>query len=325
MAGSGYSLIEAALAVARTRTSWNRWLEQAERPASDHEEAKIERAASMARDIVNANTWLSSEGAQVLPQGSYYNNTNVRLEADMDLRVQFSDILVEYQPGVDQTRAYTALGYMSTGKSFRDISTRARSELAKDLIAKFGTANVDTTGNKAITVDGLDGSRADCDLVPAFRLHVVASGASGQPYKIEGVAILGKDGSWTQNFPQQHHDNGIAKRARTSHRFKRNVRMLKRLNYELEEVGDIPKRMPSFFVECLVYRVEDAYFLNDGDDRYLRLLRVLTRLQELLADGAWCQNATEVNDVKCLFRSAQTWSLADARGFVSAALSRLVA
>ena len=75
--------LESALAVSRSRSSWNSWLEQAEKPASDHEEAQIERAANMATAIVTANQFLNSIGVRVFAQGSYYNNTNTRNEADM--------------------------------------------------------------------------------------------------------------------------------------------------------------------------------------------------------------------------------------------------
>jgi hypothetical protein len=70
----------------RTRGEWNARFEHWERPASDSEELKIERAASMVSQALNANAWLSSEQVTVHPQGSHYNNTNVRLDADMDLR-----------------------------------------------------------------------------------------------------------------------------------------------------------------------------------------------------------------------------------------------
>lgn len=68
-------IIEAALAASRTRSSWNDRLLHWERPASDTEEAKIQRAASAATLIVNANALLTKERAQVRPQGSYHNNT----------------------------------------------------------------------------------------------------------------------------------------------------------------------------------------------------------------------------------------------------------
>lgn len=317
-------VIEEALAKSRTRASWNDRLINWERPASDHEEAKIERAARMAGQIVAANPWLVAEGVSVMPQGSYFNNTNVRLEADMDLRVQHPGLRVIYHKGVDSTAADHSLGYTRAGKNLSDTMAQMRAELERDLVLKFGAENVDTSGNKAIRVDALDGTRADCDIVPAFGLHVINSGG-GVPFANEGIAILGKDGTWTMNFPRQHHENGKAKRTRTSQRFKKNVRMLKQLNYELEYVGDVSKRVPSFFVECLVYAVSDEYFLVNEDDRFDRLRRILFRIWELLQDDAWAQEATEINGIKYLFREGQAWTLTQAREFVAAAINRMEA
>jgi hypothetical protein len=319
------TLLEAAVAAARSRTSWNSWLESAEKPASDHEETKIMRAATLAANIVNNNTWMLLQGASVRPQGSYFNNTNVRLEADMDLRVEVPHIKVEYLFGVLPAETTHIMTYTDGGRSYAEINSDLRSTLEADLVKNFGRANVDSSGQKAIKVHGLDGSRADCDLVPTFALNVFMKDRYGLPYMVRGVAILERMGGWTYNFPEQHHDNGIAKRFRTSHRFKRNVRMLKRLNYELEALGDIPRRIPSFFVECLVYLVEDEFFLVETDDRYDRILRILYWLRAKLNDPAWCDEASEVNEIKLLFRNNFAWTSSEALNFVNAAIKRLAA
>ena len=277
----------------------------------------------MATAIVKGNAWLKAEGAQVFPQGSYHNNTNVRLEADMDLRVQLPGVVVHYMPNANRQVADARQGYYATGRILADVMALARAELEKDLIAKFGAAGVDATGNKAIRVHGLDGSRADCDIVPAFRLEVVTGG--DDPFVIEGIAIMSKDGSSTWNFPDLHHYNGVQKRTATAHRFKRVVRMMKQLNYELEWLGDVPQKLPSFLVECLGYAVEDAYYLVSTDDAYDRLLRVLKRLQVLVGDTGWCAGATEINGIKYLFHPKQAWTEERVRAWVAAAIQRLEA
>jgi hypothetical protein len=76
-------LTESIAKAARTRTSWNDRLAHWERPASDSEEARIERAAGMVRSTLAGSAWWTSEGITIQPQGSYHNNTNVRQEADM--------------------------------------------------------------------------------------------------------------------------------------------------------------------------------------------------------------------------------------------------
>lgn len=317
-------IVEAAIAGKRSRTSWNDRLWHWERPPSDHEEGKIARAAGIATGIVNGNAALTALGAQIRPQGSYYNNTNVRLEADMDLRVQLPTLMVRYAAGVSSTEADGALGYISLGKTLTETAREVRDELAADCRRTFGAKNV-TVGNKAVSVDGLDGSHADVDLVPAFHLRYVVPNDRGGYWTLNGVGITGADGSETWNFPDQHHANGIEKRSRTAHRFKKIVRAAKRLNYELCEIGGISRRLPSFLVECLVYLVEDEYFLVEDDDRFARLLRVLLRLDELLSEESYISSAHEINEIKYLFHENQAWTAADARNFVSAAIARLTA
>src|SRR5436853_3674863 len=95
----------------RSRSDWNSRFEHWQRAASDSEEQKIERAARMVRDALVKNAWLSAEGVSVYAQGSYYNNTNVRLDSDMDLRVVHPGIKVEYNPNVNVESANQILGY----------------------------------------------------------------------------------------------------------------------------------------------------------------------------------------------------------------------
>lgn len=190
----------------------------------------------------------------------------------MDLRVQLPGLVVQYASDVDQPRAFVNEGYSDTGRNLVGVANAVRVELAADCRRRFGE-NAVTVGKKAVTVDGLSGSRADVDLVPAFTLHFLTNDGSGGYNTTEGVMIVSDDGTHTMNFPEQHHANGKSKRLATSHRFKKVVRMLKSLNYELEEHGSIECRVPSFLCECLVYAVPSAFFLPE-EDRYDRMRRI---------------------------------------------------
>ena len=200
-----------------------------------------------------------------------------------------------------------------------------RREIAVAMGAKFGAANIDASGNKAIRIKKLPGSRADVDVVPVFKYHWVWwNETAGQYWKHEGITILSKNGVWTNNFPDQHYANGVAKRARTAHRFKKQVRIFKRLRDELvRELKLSAGRAPSFLVECLTYFVEDAYFLVEADDRYDRTIRILYRMWELLNDPAWTSTATEINGIKVLFHATQPWTVEDAKAYVAVALGQL--
>lgn len=317
--------IERAARDLRTRSSWNERLQHWERPASDSEEEQIERAARMVRAALGESRMLSDNGMTIAPQGSYHNNTNVRLESDMDLRAVHPWIRTECAPGVDDAIARAALGVVTMSGTFQEKLASMRGEIAAELRRKFTSAGVDDTGNKAIRIKKRPGTRADVDVVPCFRYWWIWQDTRTGLYEYaEGITILCMDGKWASSYPEQHHANGIAKRERTAHRFKKNARSLKRLRDELVNLGAIgEKQVPSFLIECLAYAVEDSYYLIENDDRYDRLLRILRRLTELLADQRWTSNATEINGIKYLFHPAQPWTLEDAMAFVLTALARL--
>ena len=281
----------------------------------------------MVRDNLSENDWLNATGVRICAQGSYYNNTNVRQEADMDLRAVHPGIRVEYAPEVFVAVAYAPpqLGLSYTGRTFAEVAQGMRREITSELSTKFGPLNVDASGNKAIRLKKQPGSRADVDIVPTFRYYWVTWNSFTHSCAVtKGVTILGKNGLWTDNFPEQHHTNGIWKWDRTRQRFKKYVRIFKRLRDELVKSGQLTsKQVPSFLVECLTYAVEDVYFLVEEDDRYDRARRILARLEALLNDTTWVSTATEINGVKPLFRGAQPWTIEDAKVFVRAARQRL--
>jgi hypothetical protein len=312
------------LARSRTRQSWNDRLEHWERPASDSEEAMIGRAASMVRQVMSADPWFVAEGVQIEQQGSYYNNTNVRKESDIDLRAVHPDIHIQYGPGVRESDAYRAFGYHGTGKTYIDSLARLRRQIVMQLGSRFG-GNIDASGRKAIRVNGIPGSRATVDIAPCFVLDRIGQNPLTSRYwQVKGVTILCTDGSWTFSFPDQHHANGVAKRTRTRLRFKKIVRMAKRLRDELVQQGAIrAKEVPSFLVESLVYGVEDEAFLVESGDRYDRLQRVMSRINAQLHDAAWCNSATDITKLENLFGNDKGWTAASARQFAHAALQRL--
>jgi hypothetical protein len=314
-----------AMAQIRSRQSWNDRLTHWEKPASDSEEQIVQRAAITVRNALAKNDWLVREGVRIEPQGSYHNNTNVRQESDIDLRAVHPLFDIVYADNVNQDVATQALNYNQTGRTTSQIVADMRREMTGAFIDTFGALNVDTTGNKAIRVKSVPGSRAPVDVAPCLKLDYVEWIPAWRQYLTrEGIAIFPSGGQPIFNFPEQHYRNAIDKRANTQHRFKRNVRMLKRLRDELVDIGTIAKgEVPSFLVESLVYGVEDGYFLVETDDRLDRLVRVVERISGQLDDQAWVGEATEINGIKFLFRPSQPWSRDAAKKFTLEAWRRL--
>ena len=87
-----------------------------------------------------------------------------------------------------------------------------------------------------------------------------------------------------QNYPKQQHENGVAKHARTARRFKKMVRIVKKLRVEMDEAGiAAAEPIPSFLIESLVYRVPDDPF--GGPPFYAELRSVLAWLYNNLGRG----------------------------------------
>ena len=306
----------------RRRSEWNDRFSHWEKPASVTEEGTIERAHAKVVSAISTNDWLRQQNVTISPQGSYHNNTNVRTEADIDLRAVHPSLKIEYGFAVVQDIAYRMLSYGDYGLTFGQIFTSMRAEMTSELARKFGAANI-VPGKKAIRIKGITGSRAEVDLVPAVKLHYVEWYPHLNRYNVtEGVAIFSTESRWTLNFPEQHSANGVIKRGATSHRFKRIVRVFKRLRADMMERGLLAVKVPSFLVECLVYIVENEYFLVESDDGYDRVRRVALRMQELLNSPA-ATSLREINGIKLLFHSSEAWTLADARTFVNAVVIHL--
>ncbi|MCA8891981.1 MAG: hypothetical protein KDA56_09220 [Hyphomonas sp.] len=312
-------LVEAANSV-RRRSQWNDRLSHWEKPASVSEEGTILRAENNVKSALATDPWFAIQQVEVAQQGSYFNNTNVRTEADIDIRVVHPNIQIEYGAGVTPQEGWQAMGYQRPMLSNEDASSELRQRIRKVLEAKFGVANV-KVGTKAIKVSGITGSRADVDVVPVTNLHFLRRSTNPAYLEVvEGVALLPEYGDLIFNFPKQHHSNGIAKRTNTKHRFKKVVRSTKRMRADMAETYPVANRIPSFLVECLIYLVEDEFFCVEEDDRYLRLKRVLGRLSTILASPTAEITALEINDVKLLFGPHQPWELREAREFVRSAL-----
>lgn len=230
----------------RRRADWNARFEHWEKPASVSEQGTIERAQSNVISAIVNNRWLSEQQVVICAQGSYHNNTNVRTDADIDLRAVHPALKIEYDRNVHQDAARSVLSYCDYGMTFDRIFSSMRSELTGQFSKKFGRPHVGF-GKKAIRIKGITGSRAEVDVVPTIRFHYVTWVPHLSRYNIsEGVAILSTENRWTLNFPEQHAVNGVTKRARTAHRFKKVVRIFKRLRTDMADRGLVTARVPSF-------------------------------------------------------------------------------
>lgn len=60
------------------------------KPPSDSEQTKLENAERMVREAISIDEKLSKKSTETFGQGSYANDTNVRLNSDIDINVRYT-------------------------------------------------------------------------------------------------------------------------------------------------------------------------------------------------------------------------------------------
>jgi hypothetical protein len=294
-------------------TSWAR-------PPGVTERQKMERAEKAIGDAIGASATLRSHRTRATTQGSYYNRTNVARESDVDIRVVPSDVfftdweLVDDAARADETvrNALDArVGNFDHPYGYAEF----KNDVETALVAHFGRAAV-VRGDKAFDIHE-NTYRVESDCLAAYELRLYGRDSWGQITHREGIAFRTDKGDFIENFPEQQHAEGVAKHERTSQRFKKMVRILKNMRYEMEDEGVAAATpIPSFLVECLVWIVPDDRFARGTLYEDMRL--VLAFLQVDLADersDGW----TEENGIKFLFHWRQSWTKGEAQRFVDAA------
>jgi hypothetical protein len=282
-------------------------------PSSDNEKDKQDRAERMVREAISGWAGFSNIRLRVLPKGSYTNNTNVRQDSDVDIAV-IHEGFYYFDDDALKTGDKIARGDVA---SHNLVGAQLRAELEKCLCDKFG-AECDTTGKTAITIsEGT--SRVSADVVPSFEHRLYYYDSWGWLKYHEGTTTRRADGTWVVNYPEQQHKNGKAKNNSTSKRYKHLVRILKRIENDLVNAGKIDE-LPSYFMECLVYRVPNGKFGTGLFPTYTRDLKnVLSYIYEGTSDGGNAASWYEPNGIKKLFGSDQKWTMEDARNLAQQA------
>lgn len=251
----------------RNRSEWEARFAHWQKPASDTEETQIEAISKRVRQAMNRSDFLRQRQWLIIKQGSYHNNTNVRAGSDVDLCVCLSDAFFIDGPANDQP-THAEFGRVAMSFTFEQY----RNHVAWCLSQEFGAAAV-TIGNKAIQLHKNDGDRIDADVVPTYTFQQFGPRFAPTWQRNPpdyGVALLTTTGQRITNFPAQHYANGCAKNDRTGRRYKRVVRIIKRLRDHMAENPNLPqsardraKATASFLIESLVYNCLDTpHFQN---------------------------------------------------------------
>lgn len=272
---------------------------------------KCENAETAIKKAIVADRELMALDVSVFAQGSYRSRTNVRLDSDVDICVRYnSAFFPEYPDG-------------KTSKDFGNIDSQLtfaefKNKVERGLKSYSGEASV-VRGKKAFDVHA-NSYRVDADVVPTFehRRYTGNFNADGSHHFYTGVAFLPDGGSVIKNWPQQTYDNGVARNDATGRRYKRAIRIFKRLRNKMQEDG-VPaaSNVASFLIECLMWNVPLAVFQHDTYTASIRQA-IIEVWNSTKTDDA-CVKWVEVNQMKWLFRPAQPWTRQQAHEFMHAA------
>lgn len=291
---------------------WEDWLRAAAKRPSDHEDNKRDTTESQIRAALKACDALKDKPWHVYVKGSYANNTNVRLNYDVDVAVEYDgkfyyDFILDAEDSTADDANITPASDPYTNAEFK-------ADIRAALVAAFGASNV-TTGNIAFRVRG-GKTTLPADVVPCWDYRRYDHLVNGKPAYNEGSRVFPTVGAPKDNFPRIQNENGTAKNLRTSKRYKRMVRCFKKLQTYLVAQGLIDEELPSYLSECLVYNVTDDAFGHSTYKADMRAVLAQIFNATLPSGGSW--DWLEVHELRYLFRgnamrtAAQVHEVADA-------------
>ncbi len=270
------------------------------------QEQKAENAEGMVHKAIAASPQLQQKNIEVFTQGSYRNRTNVREESDVDVCVRCMDSFFGDYSTVTWEQATVNKATYMFPEFKNDVEVALRSYFGDDGVHR---------GDKAFDIHE-NTYRIDADVVACLehrRWYRTGSGI----YYLSGIEFIA-GGKRVISWPHQHYQNGIQKNEATSRRFKRTVRILKRLRNGMAENGNkVARGIPSYLVECLVWNAPNEAFNHSTYTADVRWS--LAHLWNNTRDPSTCGEWGEVNELKYLFREGQPWTREQAWSFVNEA------
>ena len=289
-----------------TKRQWEDIFSSWANPPSDAEKQRCANAVTAVQKAIDASSKLSLHDIYVTPQGSFLNGTNVRLDSDVDLAVRCRSVyLTAYPTGVSDTSA----GLVDAGYSYSEYKNDVQSALE----AHFGRFNVHR-GNKAFDINE-NTYRVDADAVACMLYREYYYNWEGRLCFHEGQALIADDTRRRHvSFPIQQERNATAKNVATQRRFKKVVRIIKRLRNEMKDEGvQTADKMPSFLLECLVWNVPNESLTQSS--LKTTVLDSLAFIWESTKPTGVAKDWLEENGINPLFGSTSDWTLEQVNQF----------
>lgn len=267
-------------------------------PPSDTEEEKLSNAERMVKEAIRSDEKLKSKGINIFGQGSYANNTNIRLDSDIDINVNYTDAFYYDLPnGLTKEE----LGF---GNDIAYSFSEYKGDIENALVSKFGRLNIKRK-NKCLTA--IENTyRAEIDVVPTWQHRWYRKDKT----YADGVVLFADNdfSSKVVNYPLQHIDNGKNKNTDTLRRYKSLVRIFKKAKVKMEDDKYYTdNNISSFLLECLVWNCPNSIFTN-YDSWNDRIQKAIYYIWDKTQQDESCKEWGEVSELLYLFISRK-WTV----------------
>lgn len=277
-------------------TSWTR-------PPSDSEQTNLENSERMVRDAISSDEKLKKKSTEIFGQGSYANNTNVRLNSDIDINVRYTGGFYFDLPK-EKTREDFGLNN-PTSYSYSEF----KDDVENALVNKFGRSDVKRK-DKCITIEA-NSYRIETDVVPTWNYRRYSENGK----YVLGAKFRADSDTWVVNYPKQHIENGIQKNSDTYRRFKRLTRLHRKLRYKMiDDRENVSDNITSFLLECLVWNVPNR-IMNDYDTWTDRLRESIIFIHGKTKEESTCKEWGEGSELLYLFYGRK-WSYKDINSYM---------
>lgn len=278
------------------------------KPPSENEEQMISNAISMIKNAIDANELLKKKDIEIVIQGSYANNTNVKLDSDIDVTIMLRETFYRIFREGATDKDY---GFSDGTNSFNDY----KSSVIKAVLDKFGSENV-TIGNKSIKIKS-NSYHVKADVVPAFQYRNYLNDRNNNPDNyIEGIKFFSSEGLEIINYPKVHVANGISKNNKTQRKFKRTVRLYKRIRNKMIDDGlNISSNISSFLLESLLWNVPNEMYTNEITWNGI-LRSTIIYLYNSTKTEEGCKDWGEVSEYFYLFHNGRKWNRVETNNFL---------
>lgn len=275
------------------------------------EEDKAQRTLRRVRDAISKSVGLTSVNVDVYPKGSYPNRTNVVRDSDIDVAVELRSIINH-----DFIHDAQGLGISDFGLTpYRGPyeTSNFKNDVEEALVVEFGQQLV-SRGNKAITVAATNAT-LPADVVPCQSVIVHTSRTASH----QGIKIWPDRGLPIINYPKQHLEKGLRKNEQTRKRYKRTVRILKRLENEMVSRRVI-EVVPSYLIESMIWNVGATTLLVPTN--WTNVIRAaIVEAHDATRSDETVKGMLEANGIKFLFHSTQKWTRQQGNDFLQTAWS----